>query len=142
MVVLGFVDEIRKTGPAPQFRSTWPRAQVIVPIDDFPVQLRAQAFLLDVPTCCSFQVGANAQAAHISSKSGRAGAQPGFLINPKIANLDSAAWVSQQFTGGRVLQQGFLNVQRGAELLAGDQHFPSVFSATHPAIRRRIPLPG
>ncbi len=30
----------------------------------------------------------------------------------------------QQHAGGRVLEQGFLNAQCSAQLLAGDQHFP------------------
>ncbi|CQL18895.1 Uncharacterised protein [Salmonella enterica subsp. enterica serovar Typhimurium str. DT104] len=137
MVVLVFVDENPEKLVQRRSFAVHGRAQVIVPIDDFTVQLRTQAFLLDVPHADSFQVGANAQAAHIELKvRAYPNFQPGFLINPKIAHLDSAAWVSQQFAGGRVLQQGFLNVQRGAELLAGDQHFP--FGVLPPRIQQFV----
>ena len=54
---------------------------MVIALDDFPVQLRAQAFLLNVPHTDGFQVRTNAQAAHVYLKvRAHANFQPGFLI--------------------------------------------------------------
>ncbi|QUJ05436.1 hypothetical protein KCP69_19325 [Salmonella enterica subsp. enterica] len=97
------------------------------------------------PHANSFQVGANAQAAHISSRSGRT-RRSSFLIDPKIANLDSAALGESAICRRLGAPRG---APRGCSArcwarLAGDQHFPFGDFSRHASrlVDKAVPLPG
>ena len=110
---------------------------MVIALDDFPVQLRAQAFLLNVPHADGFKVCTDAQASHVYLKvRTHTNFQPGFLINAEIAHLDGPARVRQQLASGRVIQQCFLNGQRRSQLLAGNQHFS--FRVLAPCIQQLV----
>ncbi|CEJ63354.1 hypothetical protein [Citrobacter pasteurii] len=124
MVVLVLVDEnpeelVQRCGLA-----IHGRAQVVVTVDDFAVQFGAQAFLLNVPHADGFQVGTDAHPVQVDFQIwAHTDFQPGFVVEPEITHLNSATRVLEQHPGGWVLEQGFLNGQCSAQLLAGDQYF-------------------
>ncbi|MNC38248.1 hypothetical protein D3C75_868430 [compost metagenome] len=124
MVALVFVDEnpeelVQRCG-----LHVHGRAEVVIAVDDFAVQAGAQAGLLHVPHADGFQVGPDAYGVDVDFQiRAHADFQPGLFVDTEIARLNSAIRVQQQFPGGRVLVQRFLNGQRCFHLLLGHQNF-------------------
>ena len=137
MVVLVFVDENPEELVQCCRLAIHCRAQVVIAVDDFPVQFGAQAFLLDVPHADGFEVSTDANTVEVDFEvRAHTDFQPGLVVKAEITHFDGAARVRQQFAGGRVVQQRFLNGQRGAQLLTGDQHFP--FRVLAPRIQQFV----
>ncbi len=104
MVVLVFVDENPEELVQCCGLAIHGGAQVVITVDDFPVQFGAQAFLLNVPHADGFQVGADAHAVQVDLQiRTNADFQTGFVVKAKVADLHGAARVLKQHPGGWVL---------------------------------------
>ena len=104
MVVLVFVDENPEELVKCRGLAIHGGAQVIVTVDDFPVQFGAQTFLLNVPHADGFKVGTDAYPVQVDLKvRTHADFKSGFVVKAKIAHLNSAARMLKQHPGGWVL---------------------------------------